>query len=370
MKPNFEPGKWFMQCVGIDIAKKTFTACLCMYEFDQGCSTAPVVFNNDKTGFNQFVKWSRKEALKGYPLRYLMEPTGVYYEPLAYHLNKLGLNVCVVLPNKAREFAKYEGILTKTDDMDAYTLGMLGCVDKRLKPWTPPSPIYRELRQMTRFVADINKVRTELQNHLESLTHSEIAEKSIVKHYNKLIDEIDKQLASNQKAIHEKIKQEPGLAERIERIVTIKGLGFMTVVNILAETNGFALITNRRQLTSYAGLDVPAHQSGPVDAKRHISKQGNVHLRTALFYPAIVSTKYNPQMKDFYGRLCAKKTQSKMIGVTATMRKLLLLVYSLWKSGEVYDPTRDKPVCSKKKKEAETSEGQPHGIDVGTLAEE
>jgi len=56
--------------------------------------------------------------------------------------------------------------------------------------------------------------------------------------------------------------------------------------------------------------------------------------------------------------------------VTATMRKLLLLVYSLWKSGEVYDPTRDKTTCSKKKKEAETSEGQPHGIDVGTLAEE
>ena len=164
MKPNFEPGKWFMQCVGIDIAKGTFTACLCMYEFDQGCSTAPVVFNNDKTGFNQFVKWSRKEALKGYPLRYVMEPTGVYYEQLASHLNKLSLNVCVVLPNKAREFAKYEGILTKTDDMDAYTLGMLGCLDKRLKPWTPPSPIYRELRQMTRFVADINKVKTELRN--------------------------------------------------------------------------------------------------------------------------------------------------------------------------------------------------------------
>ena len=265
MKPNFEPGKWFMQCVGIDIAKSTFTACLCMYEFDMGCSTNPVVFNNNKTGFNQFVKWSRKEALKGYPLRYLMEPTGVYYEPLAFHLNKLGLNVCVVLPNKAREFAKYEGILTKTDDMDAYTLGMLGCMDKRLKSWTPPSPVYRELRQMTRFVADINKVRTELQNHLEALAHSEVTEKSIVKHYNKLIDEIDKQLAANQKAIREKIKQEPGLSERIDRIVTIKGVGFMTAVTILAETNGFALITNRKQLTRYAGLDVPAHQSGPVD---------------------------------------------------------------------------------------------------------
>ena len=250
--------------------------------------------------------------------------------------------------------------------MDAYTLGMLGCLDKRLKSWTPPSPVHREMRQMTRFVADINKVRTELQNHLEALVHSETTERSTVKHYNKLIDEIDGQLAANQKAIREKIKQEPGLPERIDRIVTIKGVGFMTVVTILAETNGFALITNRKQLTRYAGLDVPAHQSGPVDPKRHISKQGNVHIRTALYFPAIVSTQYNPQMKDFYGRLCARKTQSKMIGVTAAMRKLLLLIYSLWKSGEEYDPERDMPVSSKKKKEAETPEGQPHGIDVGT----
>ena len=254
--------------------------------------------------------------------------------------------------------------------MDAYTLGMLGCLDKRLKPWTPPSPIYRELRQMTRFVADINKVRTELQNHLEALAHSEIAEKSIVKHYNKLIDEINKQLANNQKAIREKIKQEPGLSERIEHIATIKGIGFMTIVTVLAETNGFALIANRKQLTRYAGLDVPAHQSGPVDPKRHISKKGNVHIRTALYFPAIVSTQCNPQMKDFYGRVCTRNPQSKMVGVTATMRKLLLLIYSLWKSGEEYDPEHDKLVCSKKKKEAELHEGQPHGIDVGTLAEE
>ena len=278
-----------------------------------------------------------------------MEPTGVYYEQLAYHLHKLGLDVCVVLPNKARDFAKYEGILTKTDDMDAYTLGMMGCLDKRLKTWTPPSPIFRELRQMTRFVADINKVRTELNNHLEALANSEVAEKSIVKHYNKLMDEIDKQLAANEKAIREKVKQEPILAERIDRIVTIKGIGFMTVITVLAETNGFALINNRKQLTRYAGLDVPAHQSGLVDPKRHISKKGNVHIRTALYFPAIVSTRYNPQMKDLYARLCQKNPQSKMVGVTATMRKLLLLIYSLWKSGEEYDPECDKPLCAKTK---------------------
>ena len=54
-------------------------------------------------------------------------------------------------------------------------------------------------------------------------------------------------------------------------------------------------------------------------------------------------------MKDFYVRLYQKNPQSKMVGVTATMRKLLLLIYSLWKSGEEYDPKRNKPLCAKTK---------------------
>ena len=88
MKPNSQMtlDKYFRQCVGIDVSKDKFTACLFMYDMasDVGCCTESVDFPNSKTGFNQMVKWSRKEAQKGFLLTYLMEPTGSYYEPLAY----------------------------------------------------------------------------------------------------------------------------------------------------------------------------------------------------------------------------------------------------------------------------------------------
>ena len=116
-------------------------------------------FPNNRTGFNQMVKWSRKEAQKGLPLGYLMEPTGSYYEPLAYHLNKIGQTLYVVLPNKARKFCEYEGIKTKTDAMDARCLALMGCKNRKLRPWEPPSPIYRELRQLTRLRADLVRLR-------------------------------------------------------------------------------------------------------------------------------------------------------------------------------------------------------------------
>ena len=335
-------GKYIRQCVGIDVSKDKFSACLYVYDIlsDMGSYSKTVEFTNDKTGFNQLVKWSRKEALKDFPINYLMEPTGVYYEPLAYHLNKIGQTVYVVLPNKARDFCNYEGIKTKTDEMDARCLALMGCANRKLAPWTPPKDIYRELRQMTRFIEDINKIRTELTNHLEALKHSVNADKYVMGYYEKLVNRIDKQLSENEKEIIKKANADPDLKEKIERICTIKGIGYLTVVTVIAETNGFALIRNRKQLASYAGLDVVAKQSGNEDPKHVISKKGNAHIRRVLFFPGMSAAHHNPQQKELYSRLCAKNPKVKMVGVVATMRKLLLLIYTLWKSGETYDPTR------------------------------
>ena len=383
MTPDFKVGKdnkWFRQCVGIDIAKEKFNVCLFMYDIasDMGCGTKSVEFKNTKRGFNQLVKWARKECLKEYPLTFIMEPTGVYYEPLAYHLCKIHQTVYIVMPNKARDFCNYEGIKTKTDEMDARCLALLGCVNRKLTPWQPPKPIFRELRQMTRFVEEIQKVRTMLSNHLEALTHGAEPVDSVVMHYKKLIADIDKQLQANLKNIKAKIATDKDLQEKVERICTIKGIGYLTVVAIIAETNGFNLITSRKQLASFAGLDVIASQSGNDDPKHVISKKGNTHIRRALYWPGISASRFNPQMKDMYGRICKRNPKVKMIGITAIMRKMLLLTFTLWKNGEAYDEnksgtcTPDKRTVDEdgrllvqgcaNKKVAAVIDSQPHGI--------
>ena len=383
MTPDFKVGKdnkWFRQCVGIDIAKEKFNACLFMYDIasDMGCGTKSVEFKNTKQGFNQLVKWARKECIKEYPLTFLMEPTGVYYEPLAYHLCKIQQTVYIVMPNKARDFCNYEGIKTKTDEMDARCLALLGCVNRKLTPWQPPKAIFHELRQMTRFVEEMQKVRTMFTNHLEALTHSAEPVDSVVRHYEKLIADIDKQLQANLKNIKAKIATDKELEEKVERICTIKGMGYLTVVAIIAETNGFNLITSRKQLASFAGLDVIASQSGNDDPKHVISKKGNTHIRRALYWPGISASRFNPQMKGMYGRICKRNPKVKMIGITAIMRKMLLLTFTLWKNGETYDENKtgtciiDKRTVDEdgrllvqdcaNKKVAAVIDSQPHGI--------
>ena len=342
---------YFRQCVGIDISKDKFTACLYMYDraSDAGCCTKSIDFANTKSGFNQMVRWSRKEAVKSHPLTYLMEPTGVYYEHLAYHLHKIGQTVYVVLPNKARKFCESEGIKTKTDAMDARCLALMGCASRKLKPWSPPAAIYRELRQMTRFHADLCEVRTSVANRMEALDHMEGTAKSVHKNCEKLLQEIDTLMEKNGKAIMKKVAEDKELQMKVKRIATAKGLGVTTIVCVIAETEGFHLIENRKQLTSYAGLDVKARQSGKEDPKHMISKEGNAHIRAALYMPALVAVRHNRQIREAYGRICQKHPKEKMIGVAAAMRRLLMLIYTLWKNGEEYDETRDTTHTPRKK---------------------
>ena len=135
-----------------------------------------------------------------------------------------------------------------------------------------------------------------------------------------------------------KIKKDSELERKVKMIVdSLKGVGMMTVVKIIAETNCFSLILNKNQLSSYAGLDVIEDSSGNRKGKTKISSKGNSHLRHALYMPAMVVLKYVDEMKNLYIRIC-KKNGVKKVGLTAVMRKLLILVYTLWRKNEPYNP--------------------------------
>ena len=87
-------------------------------------------------------------------------------------------------------------------------------------------------------------------------------------------------------------------------ICSIPGVGKLTAAFILGETNGFELIRNKRQLVYYAGFDVIEKTSGiSVKGKTRLSKKGNVHIRKAMFYPALSAMKNNEHFKEFYKRI-------------------------------------------------------------------
>jgi transposase len=324
------------QSVGIDIAKLSFTACICRSYNDSRIDLSEVLkFENSKQGFNQLLKWVRKHVMVATQVCFVMEATGIYYEPLAYHLVKLHQPVSVLLPNKVKHYAKSLNIKSKTDIIDAGVIARLGA--ERLLPlWEPPASIFKGLRDLTRLYTDLKGQRTVFVNRLKSIQSGNDPLPFILESTRSIINKLDKEIEKCKVEIQQHIDREKWLADKVKKIQTIKGVGFITIAIILAETQGFKLISNSKQLASYAGYDVIEKESGSsIKGKTRISKKGNSRIRAALHFPALVAATHNQALRAVYTRINEKKT-SKMVGATALQRKILVLIYSLWKNDTTY----------------------------------
>lgn len=148
----------------------------------------------------------------------------------------------------------------------------------------------------------------------------------------------DLQLKELEKKIKLHLESDAKIKQKVANVIKIKGLGILTVATILAETNGFDLFKNYKQLVSYAGFDVVESQSGSRIGKTKISKKGNSRIRRALHMPSLVVITYKEKpFLDLFERTYAKHGV-KMKSYVAVQKKLLTMVYYLWKKNEMYNP--------------------------------
>jgi transposase len=326
------------QTVGIDVSYKTFDARFGTINTQQQITLSPSKsFKNSLAGFKLFLRWLKKYILSDdIPLVFVMEATGVYYEHLAHFLFQQGYQVAVILPNKIRNYAKSLESKSKTDPLDAAVITRFG-LERLLTLWTPPSENMKTLRDLCREYHCLKANCTQIKNQLHALKSSFKPHRESFKRKTLLLKFLQRQIVLIQKELRALVKTEPDLAQRLKNIKTAKGLGDMTILTVLSETRCFELVSNQKQLTSYAGLDIVFNDSGLKKGRTSISKKGNTFIRKALFMPALSACRANPQMKQLYQRLVSKG-KNKKLAIIAVARKLLLLIYTLWKSNSPYIP--------------------------------
>ena len=325
--------------LGIDISKKDIHACLSVIDAKQQVKVkASTKFSNAPYGFKNLISWiARHQKETNVPLVITMEATGVYYENCALFLSKADFNVAVVLPNKAKNYMKAVGLKTKNDKIDAAGLARMGA-EQSLELWQPLDEFFYTLRTLTRHHQSLQELKTNVNNQLHADQHSIYSSKTVIKQLKKLIKGLDKQLDEVEQEIHKHLYSNDKVAQKVAHITEIKGLGYMTVATILAETNGFTLFRSIPQIVSYAGYDVIENQSGSHTGKTKISKQGNSHIRRAMHLPAFNMIRYDVgNFKPFFERILAKHNQ-KMKAYVAVQKKLLVLIYTLWKKNEAFRP--------------------------------
>ena len=325
------------QSVGIDVAQKELVVCLGRMHEDWSTELyAYKCFVNTPKGFLSLVQWVSKLVDPTIPIRFVMEATGVYHESLACYLADHGYSLSIVLPNKISNYARTLSVKTVTDKTASEAIALFG-LERKLTDWKRPKPIFKRLRQLTRERDQLVQERTMIKNQL----HAEKAESepnaSTLARIKQRILLLNKQERIIKQEIETIVNKEKAVSQELTLLCTIPGIGPLTAATILAETNGFELVGNKRQLASYAGFDVKEKQSGTsVKGKTRISKKGNRYLRKAMHFPALSAIRHDERFRSIFARLVSKHG-IKMKAAVAVQRKLLEMTYTIFKTQTAYN---------------------------------
>ncbi len=330
---------------GLDIGKEKFH--VCFGGIDKGADftiKASRNFDNNESGIKAFFAWLNKHLAKYnpenlLPFQLLMETTGVYHEQVCLSAYQAGLPVCVEVASRVKKYLQMIGQYSKTDKLDARGICQMAC-ERKMKRWKPFSAKIMDIRSALRHRKSLINNKTRLTNQLHALGHSAYTSKEVKKSIQRLIKVMDKQVDEMEKLINDLYQADTKLCNRLHPIIdSVKGVGLITVLTIVAETNGFAEVYSAKQLASYAGYDIIDNQSGSMNKPSRISKRGNVRIRQVMYMAAVslINSKSGP-IYEFYLRVKKKNPKIYKIGNVAVQRKLLILVYTLFKNETSYDP--------------------------------
>lgn len=326
--------KILKQVTGVDVAKDELVVCQGRLYEDLSIELyAHKNFPNSLKGFESLVKWVEKSGMAG---RFVMEATGVYFESFAYFLSDHGYRVSVVLPNKISNYFRTLQVKTITDKSACEAITQFG-LERNLDDWEAPKGIYRKIRQLTRERSQVVETRTVAKNQLHAEKSEAYPNASSLARIKKHIAFLDKQEKEITAELRQLLNEDPEMKKLLAVLCSLPGIGLLTAATVLAETNGFNLIRNKRQLASYAGLDVREKQSGvSVKGKPKISKKGNKYLRRSMHLPALAAIRHDERFKAIFIRLVSKHG-IKMKAAVAVQRKLLEMMFTLFKNQTVYD---------------------------------
>jgi transposase len=282
---------------------------------------------NDAEGFAELVD----ELLKLPTLQMIVvEASGGYERSLVGHLIDAGLPVSVVNPRQVRDFAKGLGLRAKTDAIDAAVLAQFAELIKT-RPATKTPENQQELQNLITRRRQIIQLRTMEQNR-QQLAQGKLPCKTI----QQTIKLFNKQLAEIESAITKIFTSNDDWKTKADILGSVPGVGQTTAHQLLAEMPELGQ-TNRAQAAALAGLAPYNHDSGKLKGRRCISG-GRLDVRSALYMAALSARRWNPVILAFAGRLKAAGKPYLVVHV-ACMRKLLVILNALLKSGQHWTPS-------------------------------
>jgi transposase len=259
----------------------------------------------------------------------VLEATGGYERKLVAELLDAGYRVAVVNPKRVRDFARALGLAAKTDRLDARVLAQFA--EK-----VQPAPVEKmpekqaEIQQLVARRRQLIDLRTVEVNRLET-THSKPARKSI----QAMLKLLERQINAIEAAIEKLVESDDDWRQKTQLVQSVPGLGSVTATTLVADVPELGKL-NRQQISSLVGLAPFNRDSGQQKGKRSIGG-GRKSVRSVLYMAALSARRCNPIIRAFADRLAQNGKPFKVI-LTACMRKLLVILNAVVKSGRPWNP--------------------------------
>ena len=271
----------------------------------------------DDAGVRQLV--SRLKALE--PVMVLLEASGGLELPLVAALAAAALPVVVVNPSQVRDFARATGKLAKTDFLDAAVLAHFA---EAVRP--PVRPLRdTETQALNSLAARRYQVMTMLVSEKNRLSSATIAVRPRIEAH---IAWLEQELDDLDEGLRQTLRQSPVWREKDDLLRTVPGVGEQLSLTPLAHLPELGTL-DRREIAALVGVAPFNRDSGTLRGKRTVWG-GRARVRAALYMGALVGSRFNPLIRDFYQRLLAAG-KPKKLALTACMRKLLVILNSMLK---------------------------------------
>ncbi len=326
-----------MECwVGIDVSKSSLDVAVL-----KGAQARPVhrKFSNKKEGHAELLAFCAEYA----PLtscHFCMESTGNYGFGIATALSMGGYLVSVENPRFIKHFAIGRRIQNKTDKTDAAAIALY-CRETSPRPWVLRDPDLRELEELLKRLADVEKLQVMEANRLEGDRLEGSAKASV----ERILKFLEAELETLTQELEKCLSRQPKIQAMVRVLVREPGAGELTALRVLSHLGwSHETFDSAQQAAAAAGYNPVRRESGKMVGRTKISKQGDAAFRGHMHMVAVVAIRHNPKVKAFYEKRLAAG-MSKLAAVTACARKLLMILYGILKahgSGKTPEYSKDK----------------------------
>lgn len=275
------------------------------------------VVPNSEEGFDELL--GRFEGVR--PTLVVLEASGGFERPVAAAIAASGRAVAVVNPRQARDyFAKATGKLAKTDRLDAKALAHFAQA-VRPEPRALPDEKAQEFSTILARRRQIIQMMTAEKNRLGAT-----ASKAVGRRIEAHLRWLEKELGRADRDLDEAIEGNPTFKENEALLRSVPGVGPVLCRTLLAELPELGLLC-AKEVSALVGVAPLNRDSGALRGRRTVWG-GRARVREALYMGALIATRHNPQIKEFYGRLLAAG-KPKKVALVACMRKLLVVLNAL-----------------------------------------